>query len=203
MTRIARSPLAAGPVLLSVLFSSLLAAAARGQTATRPAGSSIEAPLPPGRARVTTEVRPAVARPGSKITLVVAVAPPPGFAVYAPGERTYRPVSVSVVPHPRVALERPRYPRPVRRWFRELREWAVVYTRPFEIRIGASIASEPHRSETTTTGDAPRGDRAERVQAATPRQLRLEGRIAYQACDEFVCYLPVDAPLEWTVAVAR
>ena len=137
------------------------------------------------------------------MALVVTVAPPPGLAVYAPGERKYRPVSVAVAPHPELVLERPRYPRPVRRWFRELREWALVYTRPFEIVVAGRIAAA-RRATGPARDDGARGDER-RGEASAPAndRLRIDGRIEYQACDEFVCYLPVEAPLEWTVSLAE
>jgi hypothetical protein len=32
-------------------------------------------------------------------------------------------------------------------------------------------------------------------------QIRVEGRLEYQACDDKVCYLPQSIPVSWTIAL--
>jgi hypothetical protein len=34
------------------------------------------------------------------------------------------------------------------------------------------------------------------------REIKIRGQLRYQACDDKICYLPQNIPLEWTVAVA-
>jgi hypothetical protein len=116
---------------------------------------------------------------GARVTLDLAVAPKPKMHVYAPGQPDYMPISLTLETDS--AYRRagdPRYPKPEILFFKPLNERFKVYSRPF--RIAQDIIVSP---------DA----------GANQESLVVRGKVSYQACDDLVCYLPVDVPVVWTL----
>ena len=69
-------------------------------------------------------------------------------------------------------------------FFKPLNERFKVYSAPFRITQDVVRAQTPaSRASAGTTG-------------AT---LVVKGKVAYQACDDLICYLPVEAPVSWTI----
>jgi Disulphide bond corrector protein DsbC len=122
-------------------------------------------------------------KPGGRVTLDLAVTPKPKIHVYAPGQPDYMPISLAIDPNPayRTAGD-PQYPKPEILFFKPLNERFKVYSRPFRITQDI-ILSTPAR---TNASDEP---------------LVVRGKVSYQACDDLVCYLPVDVPVTWTLRV--
>jgi hypothetical protein len=69
-------------------------------------------------------------------------------------------------------------------FFKPLNESFKVYSAPFRITQDVVLA------ETTTP----------RMRAGTDgATIVVRGKVAYQACDDLICYLPVEAPVSWTL----
>src|SRR5262245_22344784 len=70
---------------------------------------------------------------GGRRTLVVDVTPKPTMHVYAPGQKDYIPVSLTIDPNPAAKLSPPRFPKGERYFFKGLNETQLVYSKPFRI----------------------------------------------------------------------
>ena len=116
---------------------------------------------------------------GARVTLDLAVAPKPKIHVYAPGQPDYMPISLTLETDPgyRRAGD-PRYPKPETLFFKPLNERFKVYSRPFRITQDIIVSPDP---------------------GANLESLVVKGKVSYQACDDLVCYLPVDVPVTWTL----
>lgn len=132
---------------------------------------------------VTTSMSVQAAAPGATLTLIVDVVPKPGMHVYAPGQSEYIPVSVTLEPDAAIKTRPPRFPPPELFFFEPLQETQRVYSRSFRIRQDVTVAATA----------------AVRERAAAGRGLTVRGVLKYQACDDTICYVPVDVPVSWTV----
>jgi hypothetical protein len=150
-----------------------------------PAGptSPADALGPPlsGRVTVALASTPAVLRPGEPVMVHVEVAPQRGIRVYAPGNRDYLPVSLSLDWPRQVKAEEPRYPAAEPYVFGELKELVQVYSRPFRITQKVTLAAGPAAS---------RG-----------RTIDVSGVLRYQSCDDRVCFPVESIPLHLTIPV--
>jgi DsbC/DsbD-like thiol-disulfide interchange protein len=113
--------------------------------------------------------------PGERATLVVRVTPRPGIHIYAPDEKTYKPIVLTLEESRDVRVEKVAFPPA--KWGTFGGERVRVYEERFEIR-------QPIR-----------------VDAGSGKTVAVRGTLEYQACDDLMCYLPVKVPLGWTVAV--
>jgi DsbC/DsbD-like thiol-disulfide interchange protein len=116
-------------------------------------------------------------RPPGTHALIVDVRPAPGIHVYAPGNKDYIPVELTVTPLAGVKSGAARYPPSETLVFGELKEVVQVYARPFRIRVPLTI----------------RPDLREGAIAAT---LRV------QACTDKVCFPPETLSLSAAVPAA-
>lgn len=129
----------------------------------------------------------AQASPGTRITVLVDVTPKAKIHVYAPGQPDYMPISMTITPDPSYnTAGEARYPQPETFFFKPLKETFKVYSKPFRIAQDIVVAVSPDI----------------RARAKTPgATLVVKGTVSYQACDDAVCYLPVEVPVSWTVAL--
>ena len=125
--------------------------------------------------------------PGTHFSVVLDVRPAPGMHVYAPGVTGYKPIALSIEPQPFVAARTPHYPTAEDYYFKPLKERVRVYQRPF--RIVQDLVIDASRQAQTALND---------VAAVT-----IKGTLAYQACDDKVCFTPQSVPLTWTVALRQ
>ena len=121
------------------------------------------------------------AAPGARVTLTLTVSPKPKIHVYAPGQPDYMPISLTLESNPayRPAAD-PQYPKPEILFFKPLNERFKVYSRPFRITQDIIVATPAKLPDNS---------------------LVVRGKVSYQACDDLVCYLPVDVPVTWTLRV--
>jgi AhpC/TSA family protein/cytochrome c biogenesis DsbD-like protein len=123
--------------------------------------------------------------PGHRISLTVDVRPRRGIHVYAPGNRDYPAIALRLDPKPHVIFHALEYPRSQDFFFQPLNEHWKVYTQPFrlvqDITIEASAAAQAALRDVTS--------------------MTLTAALAYQACDDKVCYAPGSVPISWTVGV--
>jgi DsbC/DsbD-like thiol-disulfide interchange protein len=139
-------------------------AAAVSQPAPRPALARVEAVPPSGSV-------PA----GSRIELVVRVTPKPRIHIYAPGEKRYKPVLLTIDGIDGVRPGKPIFPEST--WGTFEGERVRIYDRAFDIRQPIEVLAPP--------GTA----------------VQVRATLEYQACDDLMCYLPIKVPLRWDVSV--
>jgi DsbC/DsbD-like thiol-disulfide interchange protein len=119
------------------------------------------------------------ASPGSRLSLFLNITPKPRMHVYAPGQKTYIPVSVQLTEEPAITAQRPVFPSPEKYFFKPLKEIQLVYSKPFRIVQDVILADAPTLYHTST--------------------LTIAGTVRYQACDDEICYLPKSVAVTWKV----
>lgn len=134
---------------------------------------------------LTTFVSDPTIAPGNRVSLVFDVVPKPGMHVYAPGASGYKVVGFTLDPQPFVAALGLTYPRSEIYHFKPLNERVPVFMKPFRLVQEVLIEGTPQ------------------AQAAFKGQttLSLSGTIAYQACDDSVCFNPTSVPVTWTLSL--
>jgi DsbC/DsbD-like thiol-disulfide interchange protein len=130
---------------------------------------------------VATSAIPSAVTPGARVSLVVEVAPKPTMHVYAPGQKDFIPVSLTLAASDAIKAETAQFPVAEKLEVKDLGETHLVYTRPFRIVQDVTIAKSAlvRRSSTIT----------------------VKGTLKYQACDTSICYAPVSVPVTWTLAL--
>lgn len=128
---------------------------------------------------VTTGASATTARVGSRVSLFIDVVPNPGIHVYAPGAKGYQAITVKLNPSAGVAAGKPAYPRAETLLFEPLNERVPVFQRPFRIAQEITLARVPKAGTRVT----------------------VNGTLAYQACDDKVCYPPASLSVSWTLRV--
>ncbi len=161
--------------LLCTILAVLCASAGpEAQSATREPGK-------PRPTEVTTDhlkiryANDVVALPGETASLTVEIEPRPGMHVYAPGADDYQVITVTFDKHSSIQAGPIKYPPSELYLFAPLNEQIPVYQKPFKLAADATVAN--------TTGT-----------------LTLKGRLEYQACDDKLCFAPVEVPLSWTIS---
>lgn len=134
---------------------------------------------------LTTFVSDPSVAPGNRVSLVFDVAPKPGMHVYAPGAAGYTVIGFTLDPQPFVSALGLSYPNSEIYHFKPLNERVPVFMKPFRLVQDVLIEGTPQ------------------AQAAFKGKsgLTLSGTIAYQACDDKVCFNPTTVPVTWTVSL--
>ncbi len=122
---------------------------------------------------------------GTRFSLAVDIMPKRGMHLYAPGQHSYRVVTLTITPQQHVRTMPLRYPRSEIYYFRPLNERVPVYQKPFTLAVEVV-------AEATAEG---------RKALAGTNDLVINGTLEYQACDDKICYNPVSLPLSWKVAL--
>jgi hypothetical protein len=135
---------------------------------------------------VTTSASDASAAPGTRLSVLVDIAPKPKMHVYAPEEKEAIPVSLELVADPAFTAHAPRFPSPEKYYFEPLQLTQLVYSKPFRIAQDITLALTPAFRDRARAGGA---------------TLTVNGKLRYQACDDKVCFAPKDVPLSWTIAL--
>ncbi len=119
-------------------------------------------------------------KPGATVKLFVDVIPDAKIRVYAPGANDYLPVALELSSVPSgVRAGKLNYPPSQDWYFEPLKEHVPVYQAAFRLTQDVTVA-----------------------QSAKPGQvLTVQGVFKYQACDDSICYNPVNAPVSWTLHV--
>ena len=152
----------------------------RGAKVARPA-TKIEAP----HLTLSTYLTDDVAAPGTHFSAVIEAAPGPHVHVYAPGVAGYKPIAIDVRPQPGLVVRGVQYPKSEDYFFKPLAEHVAVYQQRF--RIVQDFEIDPAAQAADALKDR--------------REMSIAGTLAYQACDDKVCYPPQSAPLTWTIGL--
>jgi DsbC/DsbD-like thiol-disulfide interchange protein len=129
---------------------------------------------------IATSASQEAVAPGGRVALNVDIAPKPSMHVYAPGQKEYIPISVTLAGNAAVKPAAITFPTPEKREVKELGETQLVYSKPFRIVQNIAITKSP----------SPK---------AGP--LTVKATVKYQACDESMCYAPITVPVAWTLTV--
>jgi len=178
----------AAPSMLARLAPVDIAQAPRGAgtNAVPEAARDRTKPIWTDHLKVTAYSADTVVAPGDRTTLVIEIQPGEGMHVYAPGADGYRVVALTVAPQPFVRVLPLQYPPSEIYVFEPLNERIPVYQKPFTLRQELVL-----------------DDRPEARAAFRKASLSITATLAYQACDDKVCYNPVSLPLSWTVALRQ
>ena len=152
----------------------------RGAKLARPV-TKITAP----HVTLTTYATDDVAAPGTHFAVVIEGVPGRRVHVYAPGVVGYKPIALAVEPQPGLVVRDAQFPAAEDYFFAPLNEHVPVYQRPFRIVQDLEIDPTPEAS----------GALKDR------REMRIAATLAYQACDDKVCFAPQSAPITWTIAL--
>ena len=138
-----------------------------------------------GQLTATLGVSDATVAPGGRVTLIIDLKPKPKMHVYAPGQPGYIPLTVTLDPTPDVKPQPPRFPPPGTYYFAPLKETVKVYDRPMRVtqEITLGLSQDLRR------------------RAAAKETLAITGSLAYQACDDKVCYRSETLPLAWSLSL--
>jgi hypothetical protein len=135
---------------------------------------------------LTTSSSDAVVAPGTRFSLWVDITPKPKMHVYAPEQKDYFPIEISLEPDDTFKVLPPVFPKGEKFFFAPLKETQLVFSKPFRIVQDVTVnLSAPVRQRATAAG-------------AT---LTIKGTLRYQACDDKVCYIPQSIPLSWIVGL--
>lgn len=126
----------------------------------------------------TSAPRGAVA-PGMRLSLWIDVTPKPSMHVYAPAQKDFIPISLSLANQAAVRPHVVQFPKPEQLFSTASQDTQLVYSKPF--RIVQDVT----------------------VRAAAGATLTVKGALKYQACDDSICYAPVTVPVAWTVELKR
>ncbi len=127
--------------------------------------------------QITTSTSVASVAAGKKVTLQIDVTPKPKMHVYAPGQEGYIPIQLTLTDAAAFTAAKAKYPAGEKLVMPALNETQLVYAKPF--RITEDVTLKPSVSGPVT----------------------IKGTVRYQACDDAICYLPKNVPVEWTIAV--
>jgi len=125
-----------------------------------------------------------VARRGNRITLVFELQMPTGMHLYAPGVKGYRPVALTVADLPYLRAHDPEFPESTVMNLPAINESVPVYHD--SARILQDVTLSPR---------APGFDRSETM------ELEIPVKFSYQACDDKVCYVPMDVPVTFSLEI--
>ncbi len=139
-----------------------------------------------GQATFELTTSDAVAAVGHRVTLLTRVTPGPKMHVYAPGQKGYIPIALTLDADPAFQPHPLRFPASTTYHYKPLDETVQVYSAPFLLAQDITIA---------LTSDV-------RARAARGEVLTVKGTIEYQACDDTVCYRPETIPVEWKLTLS-
>jgi hypothetical protein len=111
--------------------------------------------------------------------LALDIVPRPRMHVYAPGADDYQVIRISVSRQPGLRIRPVKYPQSEIYFFEPLNERIPVYQKPFKLAVDLLMAAESA--------------------SQSPKRVKINGQLEYQACDDKVCFAPVSISLEWTV----
>jgi DsbC/DsbD-like thiol-disulfide interchange protein len=124
-------------------------------------------------------------RPNMRFTLVADLALKPKMHVYSPGVQGFIPISLEIDPSPNYTAKPAAYPPPQNLYLEPIQETLAVYQGKFQITQDVTMSSS---------------DTLKDVLSGT-REVKIRGHLRYQACDDQLCYIPQNLPLEWVLKV--
>jgi DsbC/DsbD-like thiol-disulfide interchange protein len=139
-----------------------------------------------GQATFELSTSDAVAAVGHRVTLNVKVTPGPKMHVYAPGQKGYIPIALTLTEDAAFKAHPLKFPASTTYVYEPLNETVQVYSSPFTLTQEVTISLA----------------RDIRARAEAGEVLTIAGELEYQACDDKVCYRPETIPVEWKVKLS-
>jgi DsbC/DsbD-like thiol-disulfide interchange protein len=134
------------------------------------------APNPIETAHLTMMLSAGPAKAGT-VPLHVDVTPREKMHVYAPGQRGYVAITLTLdADAPATSSGKPKYPAAEKLFMPALNETQLVYAKPFRITQAVRLRRDTGRGLIT-----------------------IKGSLRYQACDDTICYKPVTLPVSWRI----
>jgi hypothetical protein len=149
-------------------------------------GGAVAVKATTGHLAMTASISDAVAAPGERLTISVDVTPAKGMHVYAPGKHDYQVVRIDLDPQPWLRAHPIVYPSSEIYHFKPLDERVEVYTKPFRLRGDVTLLATPEAQKLL----------------ASAGSVKITGALAYQACDDKVCFNPARVPFSFEVKVS-
>ena len=125
--------------------------------------------------------------PGARVTLVADIVPGPKMHVYAPGQREYISIELTIPDSPDYKAAPPAFPAAKALYLEPIKTTVQVFDAPFRITQVITLARTPELQRRAASGES----------------LTVIGTLKYQACDDLVCYRPDTAKLSWPVPLGR
>ncbi|MBI2817979.1 MAG: redoxin domain-containing protein [Acidobacteria bacterium] len=126
-----------------------------------------------------------VVHPNLRLTLVADFNLKPKMHVYAPGVQGYIPINFEVAPSPNFVAQPVKYPKSENLFLPVIKETVPVFQGKFRVTQDITMAA----------------DKALQSVLSGSREVKITGKLRYQACDDKECYLPQTIPLEWMMKV--
>jgi DsbC/DsbD-like thiol-disulfide interchange protein len=126
-------------------------------------------------------VEPDVVKPNSELTITYTVMPARGVRIYAAGSQ-YQPVAIELDPRPGVVARKVVFPPSEMYHFEPLDERVPVYQKPFTLKQALRVGAAAVKGR---------------------KMLTISGRLAYQACNDTVCFKPNEIRFAFDVEVKR
>ena len=124
--------------------------------------------------------------PDLRFTLVAELDLKPKMHVYSPEVKNYIPIRFTVEPSENYSAHAVEYPAAETLYLPAIQESVPVFQGRFQIQQDVTLAGE--------------ADLKPILQGS--QEIRIQGSLRYQACDDKICYLPRTLPLEWTLRVS-
>jgi len=144
--------------------------------------NTVEAP----HLQLALEQSDPIAFPGERVTLTAEVRLPAGMHVYAPGTKDYKPIQLQIDAPPGWPLQSAVYPKRRVLFLPAINERVPVFEGTFRISQDLQVATAAEFSGSI---------------GADGKTFTVAGKLAYQACDQKICYLPTSVPVQWQVQV--
>jgi len=147
-----------------------------------------------------------VAQPGNRISLVVEFNLPPKMHLYAPGVEGYTPLSFSIEPDSRIRIHDPEYPEPEILYLPAIKERVPVYRGNLRVILEVTLTADyteewVAKGVLTISSRLSPDDPGPYFILSGGTQLEIQGTLAYQACDDKVCFLPEQLPLKFQIEI--
>jgi DsbC/DsbD-like thiol-disulfide interchange protein len=130
--------------------------------------------------KLSASAAPKAAAPSARVSLFVDVEPKPKMHVYAPDQKEYIPIALTLTADEAFKPQPIRFPPAEKYFFAPLKETQLVFSKPFRIEQPVTLSAKV---------------------AAT--DLTIKGTVRYQACDDAICYIPQNVPVSWTIKVNK
>lgn len=124
-------------------------------------------------------------RPSLRLTLVADFQLPPKMHVYAPGVENYLPIRLELDSSPNYVVYPADYPKSEILFLPAIDEKVPVYHGNFRVAQDVTMAATSVLRPILTG----------------TKEIKITGKLFYQACDDKICYLPQTIPLEWVLKV--
>jgi hypothetical protein len=170
---------------MRVLLVSVCLGAAIQAQAPPPNPFAAKTPKQTAHLSVDAAASPTSIAAGGTVTLSFDVTPKQDIHVYAPGKHDYQVVSIDVAPQPWLRAAATKYPPSEIYDFKPLNEKVEVYSKRFRLTREVAILATPEAKK-ALAGQA---------------SVTIAATLAYQACDDAVCYRPATVPISFELTL--